>query len=83
MKLNVPGHLKCWLWHLASPLWAEHKFNSGVKRLRLRRCHWRWWFWVIVESERELADDVGISFGSCQLIFTYVLGMKRANFAPW
>ena len=29
-------------------------------------------------SIREFADDVGISFGSCQAIFTDVLGMKRA-----
>ena len=27
---------------------------------------------------REVADDVGITFGSCQAIFTDVLGMKRA-----
>ena len=27
---------------------------------------------------RDVADDVGISFGSCQAIFTNVLGMKRA-----
>ncbi|KAA1414164.1 helix-turn-helix domain-containing protein [Nocardioides humilatus] len=27
---------------------------------------------------REVADDVGISFGSCQAIFKDVLGMKRA-----
>ena len=27
---------------------------------------------------REVADDVGISFGTCQAIFTGVLGMKRA-----
>ena len=27
---------------------------------------------------REVADDDGISFGSCQAIFTDVLGMKRA-----
>ena len=27
---------------------------------------------------REVADDVGISFGSCQAIFTSVLGMKCA-----
>ena len=27
---------------------------------------------------REFSDDVGISFGSCQAIFTDVLGMKRA-----
>ena len=26
---------------------------------------------------REVADDVGISFGSCQAIFTDVLAMKR------
>ena len=29
-------------------------------------------------TTREVADDVGISFGSCQAIFTDVLGMKRA-----
>ena len=34
MKLNVQGHLKWWLWHLASLLWAEHKFNGGVTGLR-------------------------------------------------
>ena len=27
---------------------------------------------------KEVADDVSISFGSCQAIFTYVLGMKHA-----
>ena len=29
---------------------------------------------------REIADDVGISFSSCQAIFTDVLDMKRAAF---
>ena len=33
---------------------------------------------IIVESLLEDADDVGISFDSCQAIFTDVLGMKRA-----
>ena len=28
---------------------------------------------------REVTDDVGILFGSCQAIFTDVLGMKRAT----
>ena len=28
---------------------------------------------------REVADDVGISFGSCQAIFTDILGMKHAQ----
>ena len=27
---------------------------------------------------REVADDVGILLGSCQAIFTHILGMKRA-----
>ena len=27
---------------------------------------------------RVIADDIGISFGLCQVIFTDVLGMKRA-----
>ena len=27
---------------------------------------------------REVADDVGLSFGSCQAIFREVLGIKRA-----
>ena len=26
----------------------------------------------------EVADDVAVSFGSCQAIFTHILGMKRA-----
>jgi AraC-like DNA-binding protein len=30
---------------------------------------------------REVADDVGISFGSCQAIFSDVLGMKRLEIA--
>ena len=31
--------------------------------------------WITI---REVADDVGISFGSCQAIFTNILGLKRA-----
>ena len=27
---------------------------------------------------REIADEVGVSYGSCQAIFTNILGMKRA-----
>ena len=30
MKLNVQVYLKCWLWHLASLPWVEHKFNYGI-----------------------------------------------------
>ena len=33
-KLNVQGHLKCWLWPLASLLWAEPKFNCGITGLK-------------------------------------------------
>ena len=37
---------------------------------------------MILDNRRitiiEIADDVGISFGSCQAIFTDVLGIKRA-----
>ena len=29
-------------------------------------------------TNKKVADDVGISFGSCQAIFTNVFGMKRA-----
>ena len=40
---------------------------------------WRKWF---LDNHpitiREVADDVGLSFGSRQAIFTVVLGMKRA-----
>ena len=32
--------------------------------------------WIL--SIEKVGDDVGISFGSCQTIFTDVLGMKRA-----
>ena len=31
---------------------------------------------------REVADDVGISIGSCHESFSNVLGMKRVAFAP-
>ena len=34
MKWNVQIHLKYWLWRLASLLWAEHKFDYGIKDLR-------------------------------------------------
>ena len=91
MKLNVQGHLKCWLWRLASLLWAEHKFNCGITGLRkdekisspsssttdedigaVKK--------MILDNRRitrEVPDEVGISFGSCQAIFTDVLSMKR------
>ena len=35
------------------------------------------WYNRFKEGRDELAHDVGISFGSCQAIFTDVLGMKR------
>ena len=34
MSLNVQGFLKCLVWHLASLLWTEHKFNCGITGLR-------------------------------------------------
>ena len=90
MKLNVQGHLKCLLWHLASLQWAEHKFNYGitgddarsghlstskpdenieaVKKMILDNCR---------ITLREVTDDVGISFGSCQVNFMDILDMKR------
>ena len=38
---------------------------------------------MILDNRRntiiQVADDVGISFGSCQAIFMDVLGMKRAG----
>ena len=34
IKLNVEGHLKCWLWCLSGLLWAEHKFNCVITGLR-------------------------------------------------
>ena len=39
---------------------------------------------TILINHRELADDVGISSGSCQAIFTNVLSMKcgAANIVP-
>ena len=36
------------------------------------------WFRIIVETLSEVADDVAISFGSCQAIFMDVLDMKSA-----
>ena len=79
MKLNMKGHLKCWLWHLTSLIWAEHKFNCDINGLRkaekvstavenieaVKK--------MILENRwitiREFADDVGISFGSWQAIW--------------
>ena len=69
---------------------AEHKFNCGITRdarpgrpstlttaeniEAMKK--------MILDNRRatigELADDVGISLGSCQAIFTDVLGMERA-----
>ena len=57
MKLNVQGHLKCWLWRLASLLWAEkmsmtmlvlvaRALQQPMKRLK----QWSKWFWISVES---------------------------------
>ena len=40
---------------------------------------WRKWFWISSQiTVREVGVYVAISFGSCQAIFTDVLGMKRA-----
>ena len=87
MKLNVQGRLKYWLWRLASLLWSEHKFNWDITDLRnvsmstsdenIEAVKFHCYssnHWITI---REVADDVFISFGSCQAIFTDVLGMKR------
>ena len=34
MKLNVQGHMKCWLLRLASLLRVEHKFKCGITAFR-------------------------------------------------
>ena len=92
MKLNAQGHLKYWLWHLASLLWAEHMFNCAItvnndanpgrpstpttdENIEAVKK-------IILDNHRitirEVADDVFISLGSCQTIFTAALGMKPA-----
>ena len=47
------------------------------------RKKWKKWLWTIAESQL-VADDVGISIGSCHDIFSNVLGMKRVavKFVP-
>ena len=87
IKLNVQGHLKCWLWHLVSLLWAEHKFNCGITAEKMSMTSTTYetietMKKMILDNRgiiiREIADDVGISFGSCQAIFTDIWHMKRA-----
>ena len=84
MKLNVKGHLKCLLWHLASLLWTEHKFNYGITGREdvnddacpgcLSDENIEAVKKTILDNHRitirEVADDVNISFGSCQAILT-------------
>ena len=79
----MQGRLKGWLRRLASLLWAENKFNCSITGLRKAETDEN------IEAVkkmilfnrritiREVANDVGISFGSCQVILTDVLGMKR------
>ena len=88
MKLNVHGHLKYWLRRLARTqvqLWynrfqERHEdvnddavlvANENIKAVKKMILNNR------RITNREVADDVGIPFGSCQVIFTDVLGMKR------
>ena len=108
LKLNVQGHLKCWLWPLASLLCGIKSFRKAEKKSMNMRTwaqlwykrfknddvrldypmrtlqpmrtlkQWRKWFWIIVESLLEtLLMILEYSLGSCQAIFTNVLGMKR------
>lgn len=55
---------------------SEHKFICGIT------CPARPEKKIIFDNRRitirGVADDVGTSFGSCQVIFTDVYGMKRA-----
>ena len=44
----------------------------------IRKKHTELWknqLWILTITE--VADDVGMSFGSCQAIFTDILGIKR------
>ena len=82
----LQGHLKCWLWYLSSLLRAEHKFTCGIIDLRKAdHVKNRWKHGCSQEmilnnrrmTIRDIADNVCILLGSCQAIFTDVLGMKR------
>ena len=64
-------HVDCW--------WCDCEKMSMTSHVRVARAHqqpmktvkvYYWFTWI--------ANDVGISFSSCQAIFTDVLGMKRA-----
>ena len=61
---------------MASLLWAEHKFNFGISDENIEAVKK-----IILDNHsitiKEVVDDVGISFGSCQAML-YVLDMKRA-----
>ena len=89
----MEGHLKCWRWRLAGLRLWYNRFKEGrevvnvetppglpststtdenieaVKKMILDNRR---------STIREVADDVGVSFGSSQAIFTDVLGMERA-----
>ena len=85
-------HLKCWLRRFASLLGAVYKCNCGLTGLR-KAVRMSMTMLVLVAQARQqlmatfqynrwitirvVSDDVGISFGSCQVIFNNVLGMTR------
>ena len=84
-------NVDCGIWR--GLLWAEHKFSCGITGLRKAEKidvndATRPGRPSTTDEEnylnnrrttiRDIADDVGLSFGSCQTIFTDVLGMKRA-----
>ena len=65
---------------LVSLLWVEYKFNCDITGLR-KVVKMREKSMSTTDHQitiREVADDVGISFGSFQTIFTDVLGIKHA-----
>ena len=91
MKSNVQGYLKYRLWRVANLLCRIGKecredVNDNARSSRpststtdenieaVKK--------MILDNRRitirEVVKDVGISFGSCQAIFTDALGMKRA-----
>ena len=73
-----------------SLLWAEHKFNCGITGLRKAEKILTTIIILVAPTRqkpmkilkhwniREVANDVDISFCSCQAIFMYILGMKLA-----
>ena len=79
----MQGHLKCWIWLFGESTVSKTKVELWCNWFKEDRENIEAMKEIILSNHRitirEIANDVGISFGLCQAMFMDVLGMILRN----